>query len=235
MSVPKFHDLSNNGTRTVLASSTVLMPTHTLETRHPPTQWTRPMHDPQYGIEKYFILILGVSYFFHLVYMVRFLSQEFLLVLHYLFTWPIFLIYMWVLLPKQHYTISYTGLALGRQHIHIILETETEHLHMSRISVVRQQERPGLNTARHLHKRGRAWHANQVQCAHLPDTECRWHSHGEAWQWVQQENTHAHMSLQSLIPNSHSPYKHNLSNQQQPLLKPLLKLTHISIWHFWFS
>jgi len=94
MSVPKFHDLSNNGTRTVLASSTVLMPTHTLETRHPPTQWTRPMHDPQYGIEKYFILILGVSYFFHLVYMVRFLSQEFLLVLHYLFTWPIFLIYM---------------------------------------------------------------------------------------------------------------------------------------------
>jgi hypothetical protein len=85
MSVPKFHDLSNNGTGTVLASSA-----HALETCHPPPQLTRPMHDPQYGTEKQATLILGVSYFSHLVYKVRFLSQEFLLVLHYLFTWPIF-------------------------------------------------------------------------------------------------------------------------------------------------
>ena len=96
------------------------------------------MHHPQYSIEQHAILILSVTYFFRLVYVVRFLSQEFLLVLHYLFTWHIFLIYISVLLLKEHYIISYTGLALGRQHIRIILETKTEHLHISRISVVRQ-------------------------------------------------------------------------------------------------
>jgi hypothetical protein len=125
--------------------------------------------------------------------MVRFLSQEFLLVLHYLFTWPIFL-------TKNVSSTTETALYNFIHRFGFRQTTYTHNpwnrnwtfTHVKNFSC-KKQERQGLNTARHLHKRWWAWHA-QVQCAHLPDTECRWQSHGEVWQWVQQENTHAHES-----------------------------------------
>lgn len=73
MSVSKFHDLANNGTRTVLASSIILMHTRA-HTQTRACARTQPvihhhsgqgqMYDPQYGTEKHAILILGASYFY---------------------------------------------------------------------------------------------------------------------------------------------------------------------------
>ena len=135
MSVPKFHDLSNNGTKTTSIINSFNAHTHF----RPVTQYHSGQGQcmAQYGIEKRAILISGASYFFYLVYMVRLLSrqcllvlhylfymahvsdlyvssttgflflfQQFILVFHYLFKWPMFLIYMWVLLLDFYFYLS---------------------------------------------------------------------------------------------------------------------------------
>lgn len=94
-------------------------------------------------------------------------------------------------------------------------------------------------TSRSEHCKTLTQKMNSVACK--PSTVCtltRHNAGGRAMErrgseWNKRTHTHTWVYCHSYWTHIH--HTNNLSNQQQSMLKPLLKPTIISVWHFWFS